>query len=85
MGIKGARFLLGEKLKHIKVTDNGVIVELESGKRVRGDALLYTVGRKANTDGLNLESIDVQQTKRGLLFVNDNYQTSHDHMYVISL
>jgi NAD(P) transhydrogenase len=52
-----------------------------SGKRLRAEALLYTVGRRANTDGLQLESIGIQPDERGRIKVNRWFQTERPHIY----
>ncbi|CBJ29397.1 conserved unknown protein [Ectocarpus siliculosus] len=79
----GARFLLGEKVKSVeKMADGTVVVaHLLSGKRVKGDALLYAMGRLGNTDSLNLEAIGVDPDERGLLNVDDSYQTAQAGVY----
>ncbi|CAN0370396.1 unnamed protein product [Ectocarpus sp. 6 AP-2014] len=79
----GARFLLGEKVKSVeKMADGKVVVaHLLSGKRVKGDALLYAMGRLGNTDSLNLEAIGVDPDERGLLNVDDSYQTAQAGVY----
>ncbi len=76
----GTRFLLGETLKHVDQIrcDRGlphVAAHLKSGKTIVGDALLYCMGRKGNTDSLSLELVGIEPDKRGLLPVNDFYQT----------
>lgn len=81
MGRSGATFRLGEKVLKVDADDSLVTVELESGKMVRGDALFYAVGRQANTDSLNLDVAGVQTGKRGLIPVNENYQTNVPHIY----
>jgi NAD(P) transhydrogenase len=44
-------FRLGETLDRVEVDARGrVVAHLQSGKRVAADALLYAVGRQANTD-----------------------------------
>lgn len=43
---------------------------LESGKRVVGDALLYTMGRQGNTDSLDLPKVGLEPDGRGLLEVS---------------
>jgi NAD(P) transhydrogenase len=78
---KGARFLLGETIQKIEKNTKGIKVFLISGKIITGDALLYTVGRQANTDGLNLEAVGLSRNPRGLLTVNDSYQTNQSHIY----
>eukprot|EP00904_Undaria_pinnatifida_P000927 jgi/Undpi1/10835/HiC_scaffold_3.g01364.m1 len=58
-----------------------VIAHLESGKRVVGDALLYTMGRQGNTDTMDLATVGLTADNRGLLEVNDFYQTSNPKVY----
>ncbi|CAM9635148.1 unnamed protein product [Ascophyllum nodosum] len=73
----GTRFLMREKLKRIEKSQDGkaVTAHLMSGKRVHGDAMLYAMGRLGNTDSLNLQAIGVTPGARGLLDVDDSYQT----------
>eukprot|EP00128_Syssomonas_multiformis_P009040 Colp12_sorted_trinity150504_noHs@27776 len=85
---EGARFLLGEKLSSVTCTQDArsrtgdrVEVKLNSGKKIVGDALLWAVGRQGNTDTLSLESCGLQVTNRGLLQVNESFQTSVPHIY----
>lgn len=46
-----------------------VIAHLASGKRVVGDALLYTMGRQGNTDSMDIAKAGLEADKRGLLEV----------------
>ncbi len=76
----GTRFLLGETLERVDRIrcDRGIphiAAHLKSGKKIIGDALLYCMGRKGNTDSLSLELVGIEPDKRGLLPVNDFYQT----------
>ena len=49
----------GSQVKSVeKKSDGKVVAHLLSGKRVKGDALLYAMGRKGNTDSLNLQVRD---------------------------
>src|SRR5262249_41149051 len=50
-------------------------------KTVHGQALLYAVGRQANSDQLNLEVTGVTPDGRGKLKVNDHFQTNVPHIY----
>jgi NAD(P) transhydrogenase len=58
-----------------------VFAKLESGKKVQGSALLYAVGRQANSDQLNLESIGLVPDGRGKLIVDENFRTAIPHIY----
>lgn len=79
---RGATFRLGEKV--VAVENEGesrVVAVLESGKRVRGEALLYTVGRQTNADLLGLDAAGLTADDRGRLAVNEFFQTSVPHIY----
>ena len=83
MGRSGATFRLGEKVVKVEANDatSTVRVTLESGKTIIGDALFYAVGRQANTDSLQLEAAGVHTAKRGLIPVNEFFQTNVSHIY----
>lgn len=81
MRSNGATFRLGEVVTGVDVKDGRVRVTLESNKVVKGDALLYAVGRQGNTAGLNLEAVGIPTSSRGLISVNASYQTSVPHIY----
>jgi len=78
----GAVFRFGEKVVKVEVDDRErVVAVLESGKRVHGEGLLYTIGRQANTDLLNVEAAGLTADDRGRVKVNEFYQTDVPHIY----
>lgn len=87
----GMTLRLGEKVVTVELIDapagslstDGKLVQvmLESGKTIRGECLLYAAGRQANSESLNLSSIDVTPDNRGRITVNENYQTSCPNVY----
>ena len=81
----GTTFRLGEKViaAGIDAERDRVFAELESGKRVNADGLLYAVGRQANGDLLNLEAAGLQADARGRIQVNQFFQTSVPHIYAV--
>jgi NAD(P) transhydrogenase len=58
-----------------------IVTELESGKRVIAQALLYAVGRQGATSTLNLGAAGLDTDDRGRIPVNDAYQTIVPHIY----
>ncbi|EKO3452698.1 Si-specific NAD(P)(+) transhydrogenase [Vibrio fluvialis] len=72
-----------ETYEKIEGTEDGVIVHLKSGKKMKADCLLYANGRTGNTDKLNLEVVGLSPDSRGQLTVNTNYQTEVDHIYAV--
>lgn len=79
----GTVFRLGEMVVQVGFEDDRdrVFAKLESGKTVHGSALLYAVGRQANSDQLNLDAIGLTPDGRGKLIVNEQFQTAVPHVY----
>jgi len=79
----GVIFRLGEKVDRVGIdaTRDVVFAELQSGKKVHGDALIYAVGRQANGDQLHIEAAGVTADSRGRLKVNEFFQTEVPHIY----
>jgi NAD(P) transhydrogenase len=59
----------------------GVIANLQSKKKISGDALLYAVGRQGNVDDLNLEAAGIAADTRGRISVDAEYRTTQPHIY----
>ncbi|HEY5779788.1 MAG TPA: Si-specific NAD(P)(+) transhydrogenase [Terrimicrobiaceae bacterium] len=57
------------------------LIELESGKHMVADLILFSVGRVGATDTLQLEAAGLKADERGRLKVNDYYQTEVPHVY----
>ncbi|WP_087020493.1 Si-specific NAD(P)(+) transhydrogenase [Thaumasiovibrio subtropicus] len=72
-----------EAYERIEGTEDGVIVHLQSGKKMRADCILYANGRTGNTDTLNLEAVGLTPDSRGQLAKNGLYQTEVDHIYAV--
>lgn len=72
-----------ETYHKVEGTDDGVIVHLESGKKMKADCLLYANGRAGNTDKLDLEQVGLTPDSRGQLSVNKHYQTEVDYVYAV--
>ncbi len=79
----GTTFRLGEKVTRVGIDPqrDRIFAELESGKKVQADALIYAVGRQANGDRLNLAAAGLEPDSRGRIKVNEHYQTDVPHIY----
>jgi NAD(P) transhydrogenase len=73
----------GEQFQQVETTDNAVIMHLESGKKMKADCLLFANGRTGNTKDLDLAAAGLTADGRGLLTVNDCYQTAVDNIYAV--
>ena len=70
-----------EEYERVVTHKNGVTLELKSGKRIHGEALLWCNGRSGNTKNMGLENVGLQVDQRGQLQVNKDYQTVVSHIY----
>jgi NAD(P) transhydrogenase len=79
----GTVFRLGEKVVAVGFDQerDRVFAKLESGKKVHGQGLLYTIGRQANSDKINIEAAGLTADGRGKLIVNEHFQTNVPHIY----
>jgi NAD(P) transhydrogenase len=74
---------LNEEVHSVEEAGGGatVVANLESNKKVSGDALLYAVGRQGNVAELNLQAAGLEADARGRIKVDGNYQTPQPHIY----
>lgn len=72
-----------EEYEKIEGVDDGVIVHLKSGKKVKADCLLYANGRTGNTDKLGLANVGIEADSRGLIKVDKAYRTTNEHIYAV--
>jgi len=70
-------------VERLEGTPPMVRVATQSGNVLEADVLLYCVGRDGNTRGLGLEAIGITPDARGLLTVNECFQTAHAHIYAV--
>jgi NAD(P) transhydrogenase len=71
------------RIERLEQEPKRVAVSTRGGRRLEADAVLYCVGRDGNTSDIGLETLGVRPGRYGLLEVNENYQTSHPHIYAV--
>src|SRR5262249_30178898 len=64
-----------------EIPDGGVVANLKSKKRICGDALLYSVGRQGNVDGLNLAAAGLEADSRGRIAVDAEFHTKQPNIF----
>ena len=70
-----------EEYEKLETLDEGVILHLKSGKKIKADAILWCNGRSGNTDRLALDKIGLTATSRGQLNVDEQYRTEVAHVF----
>jgi dihydrolipoamide dehydrogenase len=85
---QGVEFILNTKV--IKADqDNGRVNLVISGvndnkeSKISCDVALVSVGRRANTNGLGLAELGVSVDQRGIISVNDHFQTNYPNIYAV--
>ena len=80
----GMVFRLGESVVEIREPKPGLVaVELESGKRLLGETVLFSVGRVGDTSALRLERAGLEADDRGRLKCNESFQTKVPNIYAV--
>jgi NAD(P) transhydrogenase len=78
---------LGEEVESIeKVEDEQserVKIHLASGKQISSEMALYSIGRTGVTKYLGIETINLEIDERGLLKVNEHFQTNLPNIYAV--
>ena len=81
-------FKLNSKVTAVSVVKGKAVVDYTSNetsvrKRIQADKVLVAVGRKPNTEGLNLKKMSIKCDNQGRIQVDNKFQTSIKNIYAI--
>ncbi len=75
---------LNEEVESVEeLADGTVVANLESKKKLSGDALLYAVGRQGHVGELNLPAAGIEADSRGRIPVDKDFRTKVPHIYAV--
>jgi dihydrolipoamide dehydrogenase len=84
---QGLKIELGIQISEVKNGKKGVSVAYTNAKgeaqTLDVDKLIVSIGRVANTDGLNGAAVGLQLDERGAVVVNDNCQTNLPNVWAV--
>lgn len=84
---QGINFHLEHKVENVQKNNKGAVVSTsdKSGnkKNFECDIVLISVGRKPNTNGLNLEKIGIELDEKKRVKTNASFQTNLENIYAI--
>ncbi len=84
---QGIKFHMQNKVESVKKSKAGATVTTSDKDGNKNnfdcDVVLISVGRKPNTDGLNLEKIDIELDTKKRIKTNKNFQTNIKNIYAI--
>jgi NAD(P) transhydrogenase len=81
MAMLGVRFVTGERVHSCDAAGDAVTITLASGRTIEVGAVLVAAGRRSNTERLNLGAAGIAPDERGIIRVNERYQTEVSHIY----
>ena len=77
----GLRFLFNRDVTGVEIEEGGVQLTLQDGEPIACEMALFAAGRTSNVAGLGLERLGIRMGERGLILVNEKYQTSVPNIY----
>ena len=83
---QGISFHMQHKVEKIKKNTSGAIVSTTSNgikKDLECDVVLISVGRKPNTDGLDLQKVGVKLDDKKRVKTDKNFKTNQENIYAI--
>ncbi|WP_126974946.1 dihydrolipoyl dehydrogenase [Frigidibacter oleivorans] len=85
---QGFDFVMGAAVQKTEVADGKAKVTYklrkdDSEATIEADAVLVSTGRKPYTEGLGLEALGVEMLPRGMVKIDDHFQTSVKGVYAI--
>ena len=84
---QGLKIQLGVKIDAVKADKKGVVISYADakgdGQSLSIDALIVSIGRVANTAGLNAEALGLKVDERGFIEVDDQCRTNVPNVWAI--
>ncbi|GIT91311.1 dihydrolipoyl dehydrogenase [Jannaschia pagri] len=85
---QGLKFITGAAVSKVEVKGGKAHIDYalrkdDSTHEMKADICLVATGRKPFTEGLGLDALGVQMTKRGQIAVDKHYKTNVDGIYAI--
>jgi dihydrolipoamide dehydrogenase len=80
---QGFEFMLSSKVTGARKQGSGAVVEVQGRDPISCDRVLLAVGRVPNTEGLGLDSVGIELGPRGVIPVDEHFQTRVPGIYAI--
>lgn len=80
---QGIRQHTGRHLGRLDREGERLLLNLQGGEAIEGDAVLFATGREPNIHGLRLDAAGVFCTAEGAVEVDEDHRTTAPHIYAI--
>jgi len=81
LALLGVKFALGSKVTTVELQGDHVQLTIDREQVMTFDVALIATGRQGNVKSLGLEQIGVEVDERGIIAVDERYQTSVPNIY----
>ena len=79
--LAGVKFVLGSTVTAVKLQGDHIQLTVDREKVIKFDVALIATGRQGNVKSLGLDKIDVEVDARGIIAIDERYQTSVPNIY----
>ncbi|MCI0609117.1 MAG: FAD-dependent oxidoreductase, partial [Anaerolineae bacterium] len=79
----GLNFIFNDRMTSIEPQGDHVHVTLEKGGSHNYEVALIAAGRQSNVEGLGLEQMGIKMGERGLILVDENFQTNVPNIFAV--
>ena len=79
----GLNFIFNDRMSTIEARGDHIHLTLEKGGKHDFEVALIAAGRQSNVHGLGLEQVGIRLGERGLILVDENYQTNIPNIYAV--
>ncbi|MBF13372.1 MAG: dihydrolipoyl dehydrogenase [Legionellales bacterium] len=87
MESRGISIQLESTLKQVSVVDKQLVATVQSKDGSESDEqydlILQAIGRKPNSNHINLEAVNIDVDAKGFIVVDGSYRTNHQHIYAV--
>jgi dihydrolipoamide dehydrogenase len=82
---QGMRIVLSTGVRAAGRVNGELQVTLENEEVLRPDIVLFAAGRLVNTEGLSLDAAGVKLNRRGMVEVDNHFQTSVEGIMLLEM
>lgn len=79
----GGTYIGNVRAESVEWNGSQVRIVLDSGQELLSDKTLIAQGRLANTESLNLDPLNIEFGRNGVIAVDENYKTSNSNIYAV--
>jgi dihydrolipoamide dehydrogenase len=80
---QGLEFRFSSRVRGARADNGGCVVECDGAEPLRCDRVLVAVGRRANTEGLGIETLGIETDAKGRIQIDEHFATAAPGIYAV--